>query len=388
MPPSSESKTPSKSVPETGAGQAKPFRVLCLDGGGMRGAYTAAYLDCVARGFATQRGVRTCLDVGAAFDLVVGTSTGGMIGCALVAGVPLESVIRLYREKGPAIFPMKMPKGPVDLLRQLYTRPKALAMGAVALRQALQERLGAETVGQVYARRRIALAITAVELSQHRSWVFKTRHLAGSMGRDDDTSLVDVCMATSAAPVFRSLAAIRHTSGPEGYYVFADGGLWANNPIMVALVDALQMAPTDRPIEIYSLGTCPIPAGEQVSLDSLNRGFFGWRFGSEAASLSIAAQEFAFDNMARLIAPRLGRPCRLIRFPRKAVPAALMPYLSLDETKPQAIDALINQARSDAQMTNSVCTDPTSVEGPLIWSLFMDMPEWTTNQITEENPNV
>ncbi len=388
MSPSSESETPSKSVPENGAGQAKPFRVLCLDGGGMRGAYTAAYLDCVAHGFAVQRGIKAGLDIGAVFDLIVGTSTGGLIGCALAAGLPLGSVIDLYRERGPAIFPMKMPKGLLALAAQLKTRPKALAAGSAALRQALHQRLGDETIGQVYGRRKIALAITAVELSQHRSWVFKTAHLAGSTGRDDNYSMVDVCMATSAAPVYRSLAAIEHTSGPAGHYVFADGGLWANNPVMVALVEALQMAPVERSIEIFSLGTCPLPAGEQVPLDALDRGFVGWRFGSEAASLSIAAQEFAFDNMARMLAPRLGRPCKLVRFPRQSVPASLMPYLSLDETRPAAIDALINQARSDAHMTNSVCTDPTSTEGPLIRSLFMDMPERTADNLTEDETNV
>ncbi len=354
----------------------------------MRGVYTAAYLDCVARGFAVQRGITAGLDVGAAFDLVVGTSTGGMIGCALVAGLPLESVIHLYRERGPAIFPMAMPKRIVGILPQLFTRPKALAAGSAALRQALHERLGDETIGQVYTRRKIALAITAVELSQHRSWVFKTRHLAGSTGRDDDYSLVDVCMATSAAPVYRSLAAIRHTSGPEGYYVFADGGLWANNPVMVALVEALQMAPIGRPIEIFSLGTCPLPAGEQVPVGGLHRGFPGWQFGSKAASLSIAAQEFAFDNMARMLASRLGRPCSLVRFPRQAFPASLMPYLSLDETRTVAVDALVNQALSDAQMTNSVCTEPTSTEGPLIRSLFMDMPERTANDLAKGTTDV
>ena len=49
-----------------------------------------------------------------------------------------------------------------------------------------------------------------------------------------------------------------------------------------------------------------------------------------------------------------------------------MPYLSLDETRTVAVDALVNQALSDAQMTNSVCTEPTSTEGPLIRSLFME----------------
>lgn len=355
---------------------ATPFRVLCLDGGGMRGVYTAAYLECVANGFARRRSVAG-LDIGSAFDLIVGTSTGGLIGCALAAAIPLSSVIELYRERGAAIFPMRMPKGVLGIVAQLRTRPAALARGATSLKQALQDRMGDETLAQVYARRNIALAVTAVELSQHRSWVFKTPHLATTNHRDDDYRLVDVCMATSAAPVYRALAAIDHPSGPKGRFVFADGGLWANNPVLVALVEALQMAGPGRPIEIFSLGTCPLPSGEQVPATGLNRGFSGWKFGSEAASLSIAAQEFAFDNMARMLAGRVGQPCRVVRFPRQQIPAALMPCLGLDDTRPASIDALVGQARSDADMTNSARSDPGSADGALITSLFMNMPEWT-----------
>jgi patatin-like phospholipase/acyl hydrolase len=73
----------------------RPFRVLSLDGGGMRGSYTATYLDRVAGSFAKRRGV-AALDMGAAFDLIVGTSTGGIIACALAAGVPLSDVVALY----------------------------------------------------------------------------------------------------------------------------------------------------------------------------------------------------------------------------------------------------------------------------------------------------
>jgi len=62
--------------------QIKPYRVLSLDGGGMRGTYTATYLEKVAAAFAQRRG-GTALDIGAAFDLIVGTSTGGIIACAL-----------------------------------------------------------------------------------------------------------------------------------------------------------------------------------------------------------------------------------------------------------------------------------------------------------------
>ena len=82
---------------------SKPLRVLSLDGGGMRGTYTTTYLDRVANAFATRRGVEA-LDIGAAFDLVVGTSTGGIVACALAAGIPLSEITELYVEHGPKTF--------------------------------------------------------------------------------------------------------------------------------------------------------------------------------------------------------------------------------------------------------------------------------------------
>lgn len=356
--------------------EGKSFRVLSLDGGGMRGTYTATYLARVAAAFAQQRGV-SALDIGATFDLIVGTSTGGIIACALAAGVPLPEVVELYRAHGRAIFPRRLPDGPgIGLVTDLFSRPKTLAEGDKALRTALADRLGDITLGDVYRERGIALAITAVELSQHRSWVFKTPHLSNTNRRDDGCRLVDVCLATSAAPVYRSLAAVDHSDGgaSAGYNVFADGGLWANNPVLVGLIDALEMTRPDQKIEIFCLGTCPRPAGEQLARSDLHRGLVQWRFGGLAASLSIDAQEFAYDNMARMLAKHVDRRCEILRFPRDQIPAALMPYLDLDDTRPAAVEALINQARTDADMTNSRCGDPNSREGQLICGLFEGAP--------------
>jgi patatin-like phospholipase/acyl hydrolase len=69
-----------------------------LDGGGMRGIYTAAFLDRLVTYFARSRGEAT-LDLGAGFDLITGTSTGAIVACALAIGKPLSEVVDLYREQ-------------------------------------------------------------------------------------------------------------------------------------------------------------------------------------------------------------------------------------------------------------------------------------------------
>jgi hypothetical protein len=359
--------------------EIRPFRVLSLDGGGMRGTYTATYLDRVAATFAKRRGV-AALDIGAAFDVIVGTSTGGIIACALAAGIPLAEIVTLYRQHGPAIFSRPLPTGAAGVYVDHRRRPQALASGEASLRAALTEKLGETTLGEIYAERGIALAIPAVEMCQHRGWVFKTPHLDGTNHRDDNYSLVDVCLATSAAPIYRSLAAIKHPDADSsGFNVFVDGGLWANNPVLVGLTDALDLTQRGQEIQIFCLGTCPMPAGEQIQRSAVNRGLFDWKFGGEAAGLSIDAQQFTFDHMAKKLARHVDRLCTVIRFPSDKVPAALIPYLGLDETRPEAIEALINQARTDADMTNSKCAyADTDMEAAMICSLFESAPARTT----------
>ena len=357
--------------------QLKPLRILSLDGGGMRGTYTTTYLDRVANAFASRRGVST-LDIGAAFDLIVGTSTGGIVACALAGGIPLSEITALYVEHGPMIFTRPLRGGVFSAVRDIRKRPQALAEGNEVLRRALESRFGRTTLGEIYTARRIALAITATEIGQHRAWVFKTPHLKDTTNhRDDHYTLVDVCLATTAAPIYRSMSAVDHPDNDTGgYNVFVDGGLWANNPVLVGLIDALDMTEPGQEIHIFSLGTCPIPTGERVDKSAINRGLLEWKFGGDAASLAIDAQQFAFDHMAKKLAQHVERRCTVIRFPSEKVPAALIPYLGLDDTRDEAIRAVIDQARTDANMANSKCayadTDP---EAALICALFESMPE-------------
>ena len=339
----------------------------------MRGLYSAVYLSSLARRYAETRSMEE-LDIGRGFDLITGTSTGAIIACALAAGVSLDRVAELYRKCGPSIFPLKLPKKfGVDLVRQICKRPRYLRSGAIALEKALVTVLGETSLGEIWENRKIALAIPAVEMSHHRAWVFKTPHLPNTRHRDDGYRLVDVCLATTAAPIYRSMARIKNPDTP-GHHVFVDGGLWANNPVLVGLIDALDMTEKGDCIEIFYLGTCPRPGGELIDPDELDRGLIGWEFGGGAVSLSLDAQGFAFNEMARMLSQHVERECQIVRFPHGTVPADFMNYLGLDETDSAAMDALVAQAHADVNEALSCCGNTADSRGQLLHSLLNELP--------------
>src|SRR5690606_30727294 len=113
-----------------------PFRVLSIDGGGMRGLYSATFLAGISQLFERERETGT-LDIGKGFDLIVGTSTGAILGCAAAVGEPMSKVAALYKEHGNAIFPVRLPAGLAGALLQAKTRPGHLKRGEKALRAAL-----------------------------------------------------------------------------------------------------------------------------------------------------------------------------------------------------------------------------------------------------------
>lgn len=351
----------------------RPLRVLSIDGGGMRGLYAAAYLTSLVQRYARTRGLDD-MDLGRGFDLITGTSTGAIIACALAAGLPANRVVKLYRKWGPTIFPQKLPRSVgLGLAWQICMRPRYLKAGSTALEKALVEELGEITLGDVWQRRGIALSVPAVEMSRHRAWVFKTPHLSNTRHRDDGYRLVDVCLASTAAPIYRSMARISNPDTP-GHHVFVDGGLWANNPVLIGLLDALQMTEPGGRIEIFCLGTSPRAEGELISDRQLSRGLVGWKFGGGAMTLSLEAQEFAFSNMARMLTPHLDRHCRIVRFPYGGVSADIMKYWDLDETSPQGMDALVAQAQTDVYKTLSRCGDPADADGQLLDTLLSQLP--------------
>ena len=77
-------------------GGERTYKILSLDGGGIRGVFPAAFLAKIEE--------HVQAPIGSYFDLIAGTSTGGVIAIGLGLGVPASEILRLYEQHGPAIF--------------------------------------------------------------------------------------------------------------------------------------------------------------------------------------------------------------------------------------------------------------------------------------------
>jgi patatin-like phospholipase/acyl hydrolase len=194
------------------------FRILSLDGGGIKGVFAAAALARMEEIHG-----RCIVDH---FDLIAGTSTGGILAIGIAFGIPPKDLLAFYRDRGPVIFPStSLVQKSTALLRQLFHGPK---YSHDVLRAELAKVLEDRKFGDASCR----LAIPAYDAVANRIYVFKTAHAPG-LTNDIRTDAVDVALATSAAPTYFAAASV----AKDGRYV--DGGVWANNPSLIALVEAV-----------------------------------------------------------------------------------------------------------------------------------------------------
>ncbi len=191
------------------------------------------------------------------FDLITGTSTGGIIALGLSVGLRASDILEMYREHGALIFPPC--RGPLAGMRKQLRAARRLLRYSYErepLEQALTQVLGDRVLGDAERR----LCIPSFQGNFTEVHVFKTPHHP-DFRLDWQERMVDVAMATAAAPTF-------FKTFQSGKRVFADGGVWANNPVMIGLVDALTALDLQRrDVHILSLSCgdvdIPFTGGQQ-----------------------------------------------------------------------------------------------------------------------------
>lgn len=187
-------------------------RVLTIDGGGIKGVFAASFLADVEDTLGER-----LVDY---FDLISGTSTGGIIALGLGLGLPAREILNFYEERGPAIFA----GGRFKSLRSLV----AAKYDPQPLLTALQDVFGDRLLGESKTR----LMIPSLNLETGEVHVFKTAHLDRFV-RDYKVKVVDVAKATAAAPTYFP------THQLDSGVPLVDGGMWANNPMGPAAVEAV-----------------------------------------------------------------------------------------------------------------------------------------------------
>ena len=218
------------------------MKVLCIDGGGIRGLIPALVLAEIEQ--------RTGRRIAELVDLVAGTSTGGILACGLTRpgpdGRPLYSAQELagiYVEEGPRIFHRSLLKRIFSVDGWVDERYDDDGLDA-----ALARYLGEATLSQALA----DVLVTAYEISDRLAFFFRS-----ARARSDpayDFPLVQVARATGAAPSYFEPAEATDVAGARTYPLI-DGGVFAVNPSMCALADVTAAGRADELRLMLSLGT-------------------------------------------------------------------------------------------------------------------------------------
>ena len=233
---------------------SKFFRILSIDGGGIRGIIPARILMTLEEKLQT---VTNDPDkrLSDFFDLIAGTSTGGILTCIYLfpdsedpqrSGFNAQAALEIYLNRGHEIFHIPVwqkVKSGAGILDEKHRLDGLEA----ALNDYLQDRKLSELIKPCL--------ITSYNIERRAAFFF-TQHDA-RQDASRDFLLRDVARATSAAPTFFECADVK--SATQVSYPMIDGGVFANNPALCAYAEARTMEdaqkPTAKQMVILSLGT-------------------------------------------------------------------------------------------------------------------------------------
>jgi patatin-like phospholipase/acyl hydrolase len=273
------------------------YRVLSIDGGGIRGIIPAMVLDTLEQ--------QTGKPIYQLFDLIAGTSTGGILSLGMTrpaedgsgAKFRAEQLVELYEEHGKRIFTRKQA---VPLTEEKY--------GVLGLESVLDQYLGDTPLKAALT----PVIVTAYDIERRRPLIFKSTTAASisPKSQQHDFLMKEVARATSAAPTYFEPAKIT-VPGTQDYLPLVDGGVFANNPALCAYVEAFKLRTAAQKIIVVSLGTGELT--HPLMYDQVkNWGLLDW-----ARQIVDITFDGVSDNVQYLLAHLLDDDDRLHRFQLK-----------------------------------------------------------------------
>jgi len=257
------------------------FQILSLSGGGFLGLYTISVLAGLED--------RIGGPIAAKFDLIAGTSVGGIIALGLANEIPARSIQAAFERNGTNIFSNRSP--PQTYIGKFWEVGRSAfnpKYTSAALRSTIIELIGADTL---MGHLKHPCLIPAVCLTKGGPQIFKTDHHKDFV-RDHKLRAVDVALATSAATSFFPIAEI-------GDGLYADGGLYANSPDLLAIHEAEHFFGTDaHDIRLLSVETTTSKFSFAHS-SGVRFGLVKWAIGQRLVQAMISSQQQITDHVAR-----------------------------------------------------------------------------------------
>ncbi|MBE0470895.1 MAG: patatin-like phospholipase family protein [Methyloprofundus sp.] len=222
-----------ESLDEEMPNRSHRFQILSLNGGGIKGVFTAKVLEELEQKYCKDD--NSVLDH---FDMICGTSIGGIIALGLAFGQTPSQLLEHLKSRGAEIFP------PRSFLHNFVRRFYAPLYDPAPLRALLEAIFGDATIADL----KVPLIIPAINTTTGSPKAFKTSFLP-TFTIDQRFKLVDVALATSAAPTYFPLHKINGAR-------YADGGLIANSPALMGVHEAMNCLRVDaKNIHVLSIGT-------------------------------------------------------------------------------------------------------------------------------------
>jgi uncharacterized protein len=317
-------------------------KVLTIDGGGIRGVIPASILANLEARLQIAKNDPN-LRIVDCFDMLAGTSTGGILVSLFLSPQRYRAseILEFYQQLGPTLFHRtiwQMAASGFGLFRSRYKED--------ALYDFSKKLLGDTYISEVAKE----CLITAYEMSSRKALLF-SKHAVTKYGSMADYRLCDIVRATTAAPTYFSPAKVyprsSHEAAEKGasaeslpFRNLVDGGIYANNPSMCALVESIKLWP-DVGITGYSMLSVGTGKAEKPYLYEKTRrfGYIGWL--SPIIDIMLSSVAETVNYQMNQVFTSVGAPENYIRIE----PLLLDADVDMDNASPKNIRALVNAAQ-------------------------------------------